>query len=62
MADTRKLMEDLIAVLDEHGVEYLSFTTTTSKKRMHGQIQFEEVLAGDKQERLHLAAGTTEQA
>jgi hypothetical protein len=55
-------MQDLIAVLDEHGVEYLSFTTTTSKKRMHGQIQFEEQLAGDKQERLPMAAGTTEEA
>ena len=54
MADTQKLMADLIAVLDEHGVEYLSFTTTKSKKRMHGQIQFEEVLAGDKQERMPL--------
>jgi glycine cleavage system regulatory protein len=62
MADTRALMADLIAVLDEHGVEYLSFTTTTSKKRMHGQIQFEEQLAGDKQERLPMAAGTTEEA
>lgn len=55
MADTLKLMQDLVAVLDEHGVEYLSFTTTTSKKRMHGQIQFEEQLAGDKQERLTMS-------
>lgn len=55
MADTRKLMADLIAVLDEHGVEYTSFTTTTSKKRLHGQIQFEEQLAGDKQEKLAMS-------
>ena len=55
MADTKKLMQDLITVLDEHGVEYTSFTTTQSKKRLHGQIQFEEQLAGDKQEKLGLS-------
>jgi len=60
-ADTIRLQQDLIAVLDEHGVEFLSFSTTKSKKRMHGQIQFEELLEGEKQERLKLA-GTTEQA
>lgn len=53
--DPIKLRNDLVAVLDEHGVEYLSFTTTMSKKRMHGQIQFEEVLAGDKQEKLSMS-------
>ena len=56
MADTNKLQQDLITVLDEHGVEFLSFSTTKSKKRMHGQIQFEEVLEGDKQERLKMTA------
>jgi hypothetical protein len=29
---------------------------------MHGQIQFEEQLSGDKQERLQMGAGTTEKA
>lgn len=49
-----QLMQDLIGVLDEHGVDFLSFTETRSKKRRHGQLQFEEVYGGDKQERLSL--------
>jgi len=36
-------------------VEYTSFTITESKKRRHGQIQFEETLDGDKQERLKMS-------
>ena len=53
------LKQDLVRVLDEHNVEYTSFTITESKKRRHGQIQFEEVLEGDKQDRLRM---TTEPA
>lgn len=47
------LREDLVAVLDEHGLNYLSFTITYSSKRRHGQIQFEESFEV-KQERLPL--------
>ena len=61
-ADTKKLKADLIATLDEHGVEFLSISITESSKRMHGQIQFEESLSGDKQDRLPMGAGTTEKA
>jgi hypothetical protein len=58
--DPIKLRNDLVAVLDEHDVNYTSFTITTSKKRVHGQIQFEDVEAGEqKQEKL---AMTTEKA
>lgn len=57
--DPIKLRNDLVAVLDEHGVNYTSFTITTSKKRLHGQIQFEDVESGEKQEKL---AMTTEKA
>ncbi len=53
--DPIKLRNDLVAVLDEHGVNYTSFTITTSKKRLHGQIQFEDVEAGEKQERLAMS-------
>lgn len=49
------LKQDLVRVLDEHGVDYTSFTITESKKRRHGQIQFEEVLAGDKQDKLPMS-------
>ena len=49
------LKQDLVRVLDEHGVEYTSFTITESKRRRHGQIQFEEVLDGDKQDRLRMS-------
>ena len=38
--DILKLKQDLVAVLDEHGLEYTSFTVTDSPKRRHGQIQF----------------------
>lgn len=64
MADEKKLKQDLIAVLDEHDVTFLSVTITESKKKMHGSLNFEDVLEGDKQERLKMRAeaGTTEQA
>lgn len=58
--DPIKLRNDLVAVLDEHGVNYTSFTVTTSKKRLHGQIQFEDVEAGDKQLKLSEVGTTTE--
>jgi hypothetical protein len=57
--DPIKLRTDLIQVLDEHGVEYLSFSYASSSARAHGQIQFQENLKGDKQERLDM---TTEKA
>jgi hypothetical protein len=47
------LRQDLVAVLDEHGLNYSSFTITYSSKRRHGQIQFEESFEV-KQERLPL--------
>jgi hypothetical protein len=50
-----QLRQDLVRVLDEHGVEYTSFTITETKKRRHGQIQFEEILDGDKQERMTMS-------
>jgi hypothetical protein len=53
--DPIKLRTDLIQVLDEHGVEYLSFSYTSSSARSHGQIQFEEKLKGDKQEKLPMS-------
>lgn len=54
-ADPIQLRNDLITVLEEHGVDHLSFTYTSSKKRAHGQIQFEEILSGDKQEKLAMS-------
>jgi hypothetical protein len=56
--DLLRLKQDLVAVLDEHGMEYTSFTITDSPKRRHGQIQFGEVIEGEKQERMKLAVST----
>ena len=56
MADEKKLKADLIAVLDEHDVTFLSVTITESKKKMHGSLNFEDVLeGGDKQTRAKLS-------
>ncbi len=60
--DPIKLRNDLVEVLDEHGVNYTSFTITTSKKRLHGQIQFEDVEAGEPKQMRIAEAGTTELA
>ncbi|MFI4977569.1 MAG: hypothetical protein ACHQC8_02660 [Solirubrobacterales bacterium] len=59
MADTKGKFEglraDLRAALDEHDFDELSLTFTASKKRIHGSLNFEKVLEGDRQEKLPMS-------